>query len=190
MAIVLVVEDGTGKEDANTYASLEEFRSYFAERGDGEAVSATDDDIAAGLVLAKDYMEQRFTYRGTKAVTIENGWDHDSALEFPRYSLPNSAWDFDDDTETSVIPPNLKKAQIEYANRARPSLAAPLAPDQVFNDAGVVMNIVKDKVGPIETEYQPLGGYSATASVIRPYPKADMYLKDLIYSEQGRVIHA
>lgn len=178
MPIQIVVEDGTGMDNANSLASIQEFKDYFTLRGDGEAVSATDDDIAAGLILATDYMMQRFDWIGRPAVDGQ-------ALMYPACGLPNSAWDYDG--EEGVVPPNAKKACIEYANRARPSLGAPLAPDQVFNDAGVAMNITKEKVGPIETEYQPLGGYSAKAAVIRPYPKADMYLKGLVYSSERTI---
>jgi hypothetical protein len=190
MAVTLTVEDGTGLTASNSYASVAEFTEYFTNRGDAVAIAAASEDVKAGLVLATQYIEQRFGARfiGTKARTVDNGWDDDQALEWPRYDTPNTVWDFDDDTETGVIPPKLKYACIEYANRARPSLGTPLAPDPVVDSSGVTMVTTKQKAGPVEQEFATAAGTSqvASVSVLRPYPAADMWLNGLLVATAGR----
>lgn len=100
MAINLVVEDGTGKVDANTYITVEEARKYAEDRG--VTLDADDDKVAANLILAVDYMESHTSYRGRVSNRLQ-------ALSFPRYGLmyrgqylPNS-----------VIPKKVKDAQAQ-----------------------------------------------------------------------------
>jgi hypothetical protein len=188
--MALVVEDGTGLEDSNSYATVEEFVEYFTDRGDAAAIAATEADITAGLILATDYIDKRFGARfiGEMAVTEANDFEYDQSLEYPRYDSPNAAWDYDDDTGTGVIPRTLKYACIEYANRARPSLTAPLAPDPAVDASGVAMVTTMQKAGPVEQRFATAAGSSnaATVNILRSYPAADMYLKDLLIPGGGR----
>ena len=51
----LIVEDGTGLPDANSYCDLDEIRSYAADRG--VALSSDDAIIIAFAIKATDYLE-------------------------------------------------------------------------------------------------------------------------------------
>lgn len=101
--MALIVEDGTGKTDSQTYVDAAAARQYAAARG--IELSSTDADVEVQLVSAMDYLEaQRARYQGTKTKPGVQ------ALQWPRtgvildcsYSLPDN-----------VIPVELKNAQMQ-----------------------------------------------------------------------------
>lgn len=179
--MAFVVEDGTGVSNANSYALVADADAYWADRGNTAWAALSNSNKQIALVKATDYIDNRFGGRmiGTKATETQ-------ALEFPRIDTGNDVWDYDTIEEEGVIPIALQRATFEYADRAR---VAELAPDPVMDDAGVSMVTVKEEIGPIKTESQPVGGYSATVNVLRPYPAADMYMRTLVVASAG-VIHA
>ncbi len=77
MAIQFVVEDGTSKSDATSYATVAEYKQWLENRG--EATTDSDATIQARLNVAAEYVDS-FNYIGTKT-------DIDQALEFPRIGL-------------------------------------------------------------------------------------------------------
>lgn len=178
--MAFTVEDGSGKSDANSYALVAEADAYWSDRGNANWAALTDADKKVALIDATDYIDGRFGGRmiGSKAT-------EEQLLEWPRIDTGNDLWDYDTVEGEGVIPMALKYATIQYADRAR---TAPLAPDPVVNDAGVSMVTTKEEIGPIKTESQPVGGYSATVNVLRPYPAADMYMRTLVVTA-ARVIH-
>lgn len=74
MAITLVIEDGTGLVNANSYISVAEAKQYAESRG---VTLGSDDSIAANLVLSADFMETTGPYKGIVFNDMQ-------ALEFPR----------------------------------------------------------------------------------------------------------
>lgn len=173
------VEDGTAMVDSNSYASVAEADAYWGERGNADWLALSSTVKQQSLVKATDYIDQRFGGRWIGQRATE-----EQALDWPQDNTGHEEWDYTNDV--GVIPVALKKACIEYADRAR---AAKLAPDPTMDDAGVSMVTVKEEVGPIKVESQPVGGYSAVVSVLRPYPGADMYMRALVVTG-NRVIHA
>ncbi len=151
----IVVEDGTGVEDANSYASVDFADLYFEDRGNA-VWEALDDDVKEQcLIRATDYVDGRFTFLGEKN-------DEDQALQFPR-----------DDAET--IPVKLQRAVCEYALRAA---SAPLAPDPTVSETGLQVVSKREKLGPIEEE--TTYAESRSVMVFKPYPAADMLLRGLV----------
>lgn len=164
--MAFVVEDGTAKADANSYVTIADADSYFADR-DNTAWTGADAVKQAALVKATDYIEGRFGQRfiGSKKTTTQ-------ALAWPR----TGAADFAD----TAIPVGLRRACCEYAVRA---LSAELAPDLKVDASGLTVVATKKKVGPIETDYAvPQTGLGSTPMLFRPYPAADMLLRGLVYS--------
>ena len=164
--MAFVVEDGTAKADANSYVTIADADSYFADRGN-TAWTGADAVKQAALVKATDYIEGRFGQRfiGSKKTTTQ-------ALSWPR----TGAEDFAD----TIIPVGLRRACMEYAVRA---LSAELAPDLKVDASGLTVVATKKKVGPIETDYAvPQTGLGSTPMLFRPYPAADMLLRGLVYS--------
>lgn len=74
MAVTLVIEDGTGLPNANTYITVAEAMTYANNRG---IDLGTADTISANLVLAADFMETTGPYKGI----VFNDFQ---GLEFPR----------------------------------------------------------------------------------------------------------
>lgn len=168
--MTFTVEDGTGLNTANSYATVTEFNSYWDLRGFVHS-SYTDAQKQVALVKATDYIELRYRVRfiGTREFETQ-------ALSFPRLSL------YDEDGRKVLgVPKQLKNATIEYAKRA---LTAELVTDP--EESGKVVQRKKEKVGPLEeeTEYV-LGGHIIT---YKSYPAADKLLKEYLGAGGGRVV--
>lgn len=167
--MAFVPEDGTGFPDANSYGFVEDADDYFTDRGNAAWIAFPDEKKQACLIQATDYIDSYYGARfiGTPTTTTQ-------ALEWPR----TDAEGFDADE----IPEELKRATYEYAMRAS---VGPLMPDPIVGSAGVGVVTVKEKVGEIEREYQPIGGYGAQVMYYRPYPAADLLLQDLLRKGYG-----
>jgi hypothetical protein len=78
MALTLIKEDGTGKSDANSYASVAEGDAYFEAHLYASAWTAADAGTkASALVMATRLVDTQFQFNGYKA--------HESqALQWPR----------------------------------------------------------------------------------------------------------
>lgn len=179
--MAFLVEDGTGLDNSNSYASVAEAIAYFTDRGNATWLALSTAVQQNNLIKATDYIDQRFGARFIGDRVFE-----EQALAWPRDNTGVTTYDYDEETEIGVIPTKLKYACIEYALRAN---AGPLAPDPEIADSGVSMVTTKEKVGPIETEYESANGTNGSSiNLIRPYPGADMYLRDLLIPGGNRTI--
>jgi hypothetical protein len=78
MPVTVVVEDGTGVANANSYVSLTELKDYFAVVPDAAAFLAqTDDVLSQYAVWATRVLDQKTLWQGYRATTTQ-------ALEWPR----------------------------------------------------------------------------------------------------------
>lgn len=154
------VEDGTGLADANAYITATEMREYFNDRG--VTFSETDDELQLKIVEATDYVEIRFynTFRGSAE------FPETQALSFPRTGVYGK-----NGIELATIPTVLKNAVAEYAQRA---LTAPLLSDPTLSAS---VRRTRDKVGPLETEVEYIGGFVPT---INTYTKPDLMMRELV----------
>lgn len=77
-SIVIVVEDGSGVADANSYVSLADVVKYAAQRG----IALTSDDVTAAMIIqAMDYLEaQALLYQGYPATDTQS-------LQWPRQQV-------------------------------------------------------------------------------------------------------
>lgn len=174
----MIVEDGTGLEDSNSYASFADYVAYWADRG----VSASEGQpaIEAALVKATDYLGIRFRWQGYRLT-------EEQALDWPRACVYGpETYDEPGGSVLVGVPIQVVRATYEYARRA---LTAELAPDPTVSATGVALVKTRRKIGPIETEDE-FNGSSATSSTFKPYPAADRLLRDLIIPEGGRVYRA
>lgn len=105
----LIVEDGTGRADAESYASEAEATAYFAARANEDWDNVEDKEAA--LRRATDYMLAAYhgRWKGTRAGALQ-------ALDWPRRNVP-----LEDDPawltllEHTVVPVQVKRATIELA---------------------------------------------------------------------------
>lgn len=128
--MALIVEDGTGLEDADSYAALADADTFHAERENADWAAATIAVREAALRRATDYLDSGYDFIGERASTTQ-------ALEFPRY-----------DDGFDGVPSRVKKACMILALQA---ISGPLMSAQT---AAVLMERKKlDGVGETETQY-------------------------------------
>lgn len=167
----IVVEDGTGKTDANSFASVGYADTYFGDRQIDAWTSLTSPVKEAALIKATDYITVWFSsqFKGVQKT-------EEQALPFPRIQtgLPTE------------MPTQLLKATCEYALRAA---SAPLNADVATDATGQLVQKVVERVGPIEDEttYHMPGELSFVGKR-RPIPAADGLMKFLLRNTGGGVI--
>ena len=157
-------EDGTGLANANALIDVAFADAYFAERG---VAAWTGDDTAKqqAIVRATDYVETRWGQRGRFKGAVQFP-DTPQALSFPRLYIGSDG----------AVPVAVQKAVAEYSLRA---LTATLAPDPVAA-TGAQVEVVRKKLGPLETETRYSNGGNTSAVIFKPYPAADLLLKPYI----------
>lgn len=148
MAVNLIVEDGSGLPNANTYIDVTFAKEYAANRG---IDLGTDDAISANLVLAADYIEAHGPYKGK----IHNP---QQALLFPRDGLKSRGEDIPDGS----IPTKLKQAQAQLLIDIKES-GALMTSNRQFA-------LKRRKLDVLEQEYA-VGSYAAYS----PQPAHQMY---------------
>jgi hypothetical protein len=155
-----VVEDGTGKSDANAYISVVNADSYWADRGTPtEWTAATATDKEQALVKATDYIDAHYRWiSGTIGST-------DQALAWPRDNALDRHGRYIDSDE---VPEEVEAAACELAQKV-------LEGDTLITD--VEDRITMEKVGPIVTEYGE-GGSTGQVS----YTYVDQILAGLVGS--------
>lgn len=153
----LVVEDGTGKADATSYVSAADAQAWASARG----LSFTGNDAAVEkhLLLAMDYVESfRARFKGSKTTS-------EQALQWPRTGVVLDSVELTDDT----IPAELKSAVIQLAFESQTTDLQP---------SGTGQEVLREKVGPIETQYAERG-----SGTLRPqFNKAMAFLEPLLRS--------
>lgn len=151
--MALVVEDGTGKADANSYASLATANEYATLRG-LSSWTGTDAEKEAALIRATDYMEATYReawkgYRGSA----------EQALSWPRDSVEVDYFPVPADSVPSIV----TVACIQLAARA---LTADLLADQT-------QRVKREKVDVLEVEYadgsDPATRYPFISRILAPY---------------------
>lgn len=153
--MAFVVEDGTGKSDANSYASVAEADSYVSLRGVTGWADLTTAEKQSALVKAADYLEA--TYR--------SGWQgrrvkSTQALSWPRLDVVVDDYPVASDT----VPSPVKTAAIEMALKAG-------AGTVLLEDQG--QRVIREKVDVIETEYAEFDDtteqYVFVSRIVAPY---------------------
>jgi len=153
--MALIIEDGSGVANANSYISVQEAKDYAALRG--LTLPSTDPEIEILAIKAFDYLEA-LDYKGVPA-------NPPQATEFPRADLYIQGILFANDE----IPHKLKKAQSQLTFEATNSDLQP---------TGDGREVVREKVDVIEVQYAEKG-----TSVSRPtFTAVNSLLKDLVKS--------
>ena len=127
--MTLIVEDGSLVADANTYIDVDYLRAYCDLRG--ITLPDDDDEVSVFIIKGMDYIETQL-YKGSQ-VSINTQW--------PRENVELYGFDIDSD----VIPKQLKDAQCQASVESNNGV------DLMPTTTG--KNVIREKVGPIETEY-------------------------------------
>lgn len=148
--MALVVEDGSGLSAAESYVSVADADARQTALGN-TAWTGTDAAKEQALRRATAFMEQRYRsrWKGTRLLRAQ-------ALSWPRYGAIVDGYDLD----SNYVPDDIANACADLAVKA---LTETLNEDQE-------RGIVREKVGPIETEYD------AFSSQAKRYPAIDQML--------------
>ncbi|MEE8551511.1 MAG: DnaT-like ssDNA-binding protein [Gemmatimonadota bacterium] len=188
----LVVEDGTGLDDANSYVSIADADAYAFDRQVGPFIAwlqANESNKVAALITATQYVDLRWQYVGT--ITVEDTGSGDpQALKWPRGpAIDADGIDVSDEVAGQII-----DATIEYAARAiDPSTceARELLFDQEnLDNANRFIKLKREKLGPLEEETRY--SESRATSKLRDYGQADKIIREsgLLASSGERTVRA
>lgn len=134
----LIVEDGTGLPDANSYCDLDEIRSYAADRG--VALSSDDAIIIAFAIKATDYLESYAELFVGKPANLTQ------SLSWPRkWVMQDQSNPLPDD----VIPQKLKDAESQLCIEQNNGVNLFPTTDPATTGGFVV----REKIDVIETQY-------------------------------------
>lgn len=156
----LIVENGTGLLDADSYVTLAEFKTWASNRG-YRWEDAEDFQIEEQLRLATGWIDTYNRYKGQR-LKVEQ------TLEFPRSGLV----DWSSHTITGV-PHRVKQACCELAYKG---LSEPLYVD--LDRGGMVTS---ESVGPISVSYAPDAPagkvFMFAANLLKPYVRDPKQLR-------------
>lgn len=156
--MTLIVEDGTGLSDAESYASVTYADTYHYNRGNTDWSGFSTAAKEQLLRKATDYMLQK--YRGElKGTRVSDS----QALDEPRDGvyIDNNVL-----VSNSIVPKEFKNATCELALRSNDG--------ELLEDSGGRLT-TKEKVDVIEVEYSDKGGtssaviYGSVDKMLKPY---------------------
>lgn len=140
---MLIVESGNGDSNSESYIDVAFADAYFLKRGTTEWATLTNREQL--IVRAMDYIENNYTYQGTKLISTQ-------ALQFPR--LINGE---------TVYPIALKNAVCELALKSNE--------EDLLADTD--KTTIREKVGTLEVEYDPnqdnTKSYNYVNKLLAPY---------------------
>ncbi|WLJ71190.1 hypothetical protein [Sphingomonas phage Birtae] len=130
--MALIVEDGSGIANANTYADLDFIRAYATARG----VSLSDDDAVLEPVVMNvmDFIESR-SFNGTR-IYIDG-------LSFPRAGIAIDGVSI----PANVIPSQLMRAEAQLV------IDVAITGVELLPSGNSEPIVKREKVGPLETEF-------------------------------------
>lgn len=141
---MFTVEDGTGLPNANSLASVQDFKDYYSLRNI-DISTLTDEKIEGFLVLGTDYIVQKYDFKGSKLKDTQS-------LPFPRVV-----------NNETIFPTNVKYATILLAFKSQNGSL--LADSQ--------QQVKKEKVDVLEVEYMDGSSseviYNDVLGYLKPY---------------------
>ena len=141
--MALVIENGQGLSNAESYVDVDYVDAYFLKRGITEWAGLTNREQL--IVRAMDYIENNYTYQGTKLVSTQS-------LQFPRLICGET-----------VYPIALKNAVCELALKSNE--------EDLLADTD--KTTIREKVGTLEVEYDPnqdnIKSYNYVNKLLAPY---------------------
>lgn len=167
--MALVIEDGSGKSDAESFISVEDADTYFSNRGNATWAALNTAQKEQNLRKATDYIGQTYRQRW-KGVRVTS----EQALDWPRAYVVRDDIDYVSGAgyvlidgfyyyPSDEVPQAVKTACAELAYRAS---AAELAPD-------LEQLVKREKIDVIEVEYadyaSPYTQYRAVDSMLAPF---------------------
>lgn len=134
--IELIIEDGSGVPNANSYCDLDFALEYCAMKGYNDWLNLSEDEQKIYLIRGTEFVDNFYDWKGTRSFINQS-------MSFPREDV------FDNDHfKVRGIPDKLKKACIEAAWLNNTS-----GSDTLFSSKDVNGQVKKQKVDTLEVEY-------------------------------------
>lgn len=152
--MAFVPETGAGLSNSNSYASVAQADSYFADRGNADWAALTTTEKEQALIKATDFIEAtyRSAWKGGRVTSTQ-------ALSWPRVEVSADGFPI----PSNIVPLPVTKACAELAIRAT---AGTLLADQG-------QQVKREKVDVLEVEYQdysdPTERYPAVNRLLLPF---------------------
>jgi hypothetical protein len=175
-SLTLVVEDGTGKTNANSYCTVAYADTYHATyTGSTDWAGATESAKTLALIKGTMYIDLKYgsRWKGFKAKGY--GDDNEQALDWPQIgNYDVDGWPYDE----TVLPARLKQATCEAALRA-------LLGDDLLGTVTATGTVQSESVtvGPISESKS----YSGGKPYGYVYPKIDALVRPFIW-DGGNVV--
>lgn len=154
--MAIIIEDGTGKADAESYISVADATVYHGARGNAGWAALASDTVREQLLRkATEYMLQvyRDAWKGSR---VKNS----QALDWPRAGVSR---DTHYDVAINVVPVEVARACAELALKANSETLA----------ADLERGILREKIGPLDTTYDRSSPqykrFRAVDMMVRPY---------------------
>lgn len=141
--MTLIVEDGSGLVNAESYASVAEFKAYCAKRNMDYSL-LSDAAIEVLLIKATDYMVNTYRARWQGRRTSQT-----QALDFPRYDVVVDGYS----VLSNIVPPLAKNACIELAFKANTVELLPDVERATIREKVDIIEVEYDKFAPVQTRY-------------------------------------
>lgn len=158
--MALVVEDGTGKVDSESYISVADATTYHAARNNPDWLLITDKEAA--LRKATDYMIQvyRSLWQGYRSITAQ-------ALDWPRQLVYNNEYPEEIQIASNIVPVEVKNACAELALKT-------YTDEVLFSDEE--QKVIQEIIGPITVKYSDNSTtstkqYSSINAMLKPFLK-------------------
>ena len=159
--MALIIETGAGVAGADSFATVAEFATYAANYGR----TVTDDTTEVEALLRRAALQMDYIQWKGCGVT------RDQSLSWPRYGVLVNRWEL----PSTEIPAKVKLGQM--------ALAAELYEDDSAPAELTQGPIVREKVGPLETEYG-----AAPSSLTKPVAARQSYAFFAAYVEPSMVM--
>lgn len=152
----LIVEDGTGLSTAESYVSVADATARHASLDNTNWAALTSQEMESALRRATQYMLQAYRTRWTG-----DRLNGTQALDWPRWNV----WTDGYPVAPSIVPVDVANACADLALKA--------AAGDLNDD--LTRGVVRKKIGPLETEYDPHSPqsvrYRAIDMALAPYLK-------------------
>ena len=163
----MIVENGTGLPNADSYVSIEFADTYFSARGVTEWTSLTQTKKEQALIKATDFIDNIFEWHGKKEFSIQS-------LRFPRVNI----FDYEGE-EIKGIPTCLKQAVCDA------SLIS--TSGELFETAEQNGDVVSETITTLSFTYSKNGSRSTTSTTL--YDSINTKLRGLFKdNSKNRVI--
>lgn len=162
--MTITVEDGTGRADANSYASVDTLKAYARARG--RTVPSSLPECEALLLQAMDAL-RGLDYVGDRATKAQ-------ALDWPRFNVVVQGFPYN----STELPRELEQAQCALAIEAQTTDLLPTIPADTSGP------IAEETVGDITVKYSNQGRYGRVLAVA----KADVILRTILKRSGLRAI--